>query len=69
MSASESGESRLLIDGKLVTASGGRVFDNVNDNRQYLSAGQVANSFTPLDFFDVCAPPGNIQAYPGDGWA
>ena len=29
-----------------------RVFDDVNDNRQYLSAGQVANSFTPLDFFD-----------------
>ena len=29
-----------------------RVFDNVNDNRQYLSASQVADPVTPLDFFN-----------------
>jgi hypothetical protein len=29
-----------------------RVYDDVNDNRQYLPAGQVADSLTPLDFFN-----------------
>ena len=29
-----------------------RIFDNVNDNRQYLPAGQVADPTYPLDFFN-----------------
>ncbi len=29
-----------------------RAFDDVNDNRQYLVAGQTVDSFTPLDFFN-----------------
>ncbi len=29
-----------------------RVFDDVNDNRQYLPAGQTVDSTTPLDFFN-----------------
>jgi hypothetical protein len=29
-----------------------RVFDDVNDNRQYLESGQVYDSLTPLDFFN-----------------
>ena len=29
-----------------------RVFDDVNDNRQYLAAGQTVDSTTPLDFFN-----------------
>ena len=28
-----------------------RIFDDVNDNRQYLPAGQVNDSLTPLDYF------------------
>jgi hypothetical protein len=29
-----------------------RAYDNVNDNRQYLPAGQLVDSETPLDFFN-----------------
>ena len=29
-----------------------RIFDNVNDNRQYLPSGQVADPSRPLDFFN-----------------
>ena len=36
-----------------------RIFDDVNDNRQYLPAGQVYDSVTPLDFFTS----GESQAY------
>ena len=36
-----------------------RIFDDVNDNRQYLPAGQVYDSRTPLDFFTS----GESQAY------
>jgi hypothetical protein len=28
-----------------------RIFDDINDNRQYLPAGQVQDSLTPLDYF------------------
>ena len=36
-----------------------RIFDDVNDNRQYLQAGQLYDSITPLDFFTS----GESQAY------
>ena len=40
-----------------------RIFDDVNDNRQYLEAGQVYDSRTPLDYFTS----GGSQAY--GNWA
>ena len=36
-----------------------RVFDDVNDNRQYLPAGQLVDPLTPLDYFTS----GESQAY------
>ena len=36
-----------------------RIFDDVNDNRQYLGSSQLASSLTPLDFYTS----GETQAY------
>ena len=44
---SVTGESRLLIDGKLVTATGGRTYPNVNPATEEV-IGQVADA-TPQD--------------------
>jgi hypothetical protein len=45
------GEDRWLMEATAVWMEE-QAYDDVNDNRQYLPAGQVADSLTPLDTFD-----------------
>ena len=45
------GEDAWLLEATAVWMEE-RVFDDVNDNRQYLHAGQVARPFVPLDYFN-----------------